>query len=201
MKLSAAQRQRLLAGNYGPLTFDIKPHGCEPGSRYVLNWQQAIRTDNGQGDVYVTERQPLRWITVTHVVRKVKGSWLVRFDVTDKRHPRRLLRANPPRHDASRAESVNVEANVAAAEESFYTSDPRSSIDHLEAVPRGYVAPDAAVLHRKQVRWAEGPSSLGQRLDGHLAEARASSIDVHSRARRIQREIDLLARDLEDRAA
>lgn len=204
MKLSLAQRNRLLAGGYSPLVFPVKPHGCEPGCRYVLNWRGEVRTHDGNGKVVVGEREPLRWVEVTSVVRRTKGDWLVRFDVFDLRDPDRFLRASPPRHDASTAE-LKAEGDSASAEESFYTTSPAGAVDHLQVVPRGYTAPDAATLYQKQKRLLEAEQrtrlSLGGQLDSLLEDARCSRVDVHSRARRIRREIDLLARDLQDRSA
>jgi hypothetical protein len=92
--VSAAQRRRLLEGNYKALQFDIKPTGCEPGARYVLAWEAASASvchpdDGSDAFVVRTARRPVWWITVTKVeddpIRRPEGRWLVRFDVTDLR--------------------------------------------------------------------------------------------------------------------
>lgn len=127
-RLSREQRERLLEGNYNPLRFKTKPFGCEPGSVYVLNWQRELRSTDNQGNVIVVDRQPLRWITVRTAQRRPDGDWLVRFDVTDRRHPVRLVRRKPPATPTSGKERGD------AREQSAYTSDRKAAVDHLEAI-------------------------------------------------------------------
>jgi hypothetical protein len=133
-RLSREQRERLLEGNYSALKFKTKPFGCEPGSVYVLNWQRELRSTDDQGNVIVVDRQPLRWITVRSVQRRPlmsEGSganWVVKFDVTDRRHPVRLVRRKPPATPTTGDDKKN------SREESAYTSDRKAAVDHLEAI-------------------------------------------------------------------
>jgi hypothetical protein len=89
--LPAALRRRLQTSNYKPLALEIKPLGCEPGSRYVLDWQRELRTHDENGEVSIAPRMALRWITVRKVIRRVDG-WLLMFDVTDNRNPSLMLK-------------------------------------------------------------------------------------------------------------
>jgi hypothetical protein len=89
--LPADLRRRLQTSNYKPLALDIKPLGCEPGSRYVLDWQRELRTHDENGEVSIAPRMALRWITVRKVIRRVDG-WLLMFDVTDNRNPSLMLK-------------------------------------------------------------------------------------------------------------
>jgi hypothetical protein len=95
-QISAAQRRRLLEGDYKALQFAIKPSGCEPGARYVLAYQAASATVCEDGFVARTPRRPVWWITVTKVeddpIRRPDARWLVRFDVTDLRDRDLFLR-------------------------------------------------------------------------------------------------------------
>lgn len=128
-RLSRDQRERLLEGNYSQLKMSVKPFGCEPGSVYVLNWQRELRSTDNDGNVVVVPREPLRWITVRTTVRRADGDWVVRFDVTDRRHPVRLVRRKPPA-----APVPGKKEKGDAREESAYTSDRKAAVDHLEAV-------------------------------------------------------------------
>lgn len=89
--ISSEQRQKLLEGVYRPLMFDVKPAGCEPGSRYVLVWSRPSVVVVGEGtdvEVVRTPRAPAWFLTVKSTNRVRKGDrlvWLVRFDVTDLR--------------------------------------------------------------------------------------------------------------------
>jgi hypothetical protein len=89
--LPADLRRRLQTSNYKPLALEIKPLGCEPGSRYVLDWQRELRTHDENGEVSIAPRMALRWITVRKVIRRVDG-WLLMFDVTDNRNPSLMLK-------------------------------------------------------------------------------------------------------------
>lgn len=60
---------------------------------------------------------------------------------------------------------------------------------------------DAFAARRADLARDRRERSLGEQLDSLLRDAHASSMDVRDRARKIQREIELLHRDLEDRAA
>jgi hypothetical protein len=106
------QRQRLLDGNYGPLTFKVKPYGCEPGATYVFAHSRGSRhVDELTGHVIEVPAEPAAWITVRKVSRRPDGDWLVRFDVTDRRHLSLML-----------------------ARGGGYTTDHRQAIDRDEAV-------------------------------------------------------------------
>lgn len=210
MKLARHQRTRLFAGDTSPLTFEAKPT-CKVGDRYVISWSQPKPTfDAETGKVVEYDKEPTLWITVTRVVRRARGGWTVRFDIVDRRQPRRLLRGVPPFSDPERARQDELMPPTAdetrdAAEESAYTANPGSSIDHLDAVPAGYSHPDAATLQRRQqavlAEATRSRLSLGGQLDSLLQDARDRRADVRNRANKIEREIELLKKDLERRAA
>lgn len=84
-----------------------------------------------------------------------------------------------------------------------YTSRPEMALEPLEA-PKGYVDTQAPLRASQQrlVNAAKREAlSLGARLDAYLADAKESRQDIRNREAKIRREIELLARDLDDRAA
>lgn len=208
LTLSRGQRNRLLAEDYSPLTFPTKPE-CGKGDTYVLTWSRERRIHNGHGVVSTIPRERLRWIEVTKVVRTTTG-WTVWFTVHDRRTSVTLLRRVPPRHDASlmsrdhRAPPTSEEIAQAGLESS-YTTDVRVAVDELEAVPPKEKLRGVAELHREQRRALERAAAdrldLPGQLASLLADARERGVDVRDRERRIRREMELLERDLTERAA
>lgn len=205
-RLAREQRTRLLAGDYRPLIFVDKPD-CETGTIYVLSRSHPKPMDDGLGGTFTPPSEPTLWVRVTTVTRRKAGGWAVRFDVFDHRDPRRLVRATPPRYspelrreDAKR--KLGEDEIAAAAEQSFYTSDPRAALDPLDAPPKGWKSPDLQDLERKQAKLLNdaqrGRLSLGRQLDSLLADARSARADVRNRAKKIEREIELLKRDLDE---
>jgi hypothetical protein len=95
--IDAAQRRRLLEGDYSALQFEIKPTGCEPGARYVLAYKAAsasvYKSDDEQEAFIVRSPRAAVWfLTVKggreapkRVWRGDELRWVVRFDVTDLR--------------------------------------------------------------------------------------------------------------------
>lgn len=208
LRLTREDRARLFAGDYSPLAFEKKPK-CKPGDRYVLSWSRPRPFRDERGVLHRPRREAVLWIEVTKLTRRAKGGWAVRFDVHDHRHPRRLLRSVPPRYgdELRRVDAVvglTAEEIEQASEESSYTSDPGVAVDELDAVPKDWKDPGAAARTQQQqaLEKARRDSlSLGAQLDSYLTDARESRVDVHDRVRRIKREIELLARDLDGRAA
>lgn len=174
----------------------------------MLAWSRAFLIDDGEGNQTPVPREPLHWIKVTAVARRARGGWVVRFDVVDHRSRRRLVRARTPKYTAEvmredLTRPPGESEKDLAREQSHYTSNVASAVDHLEAVPRDHVPPDQAQLHRrqKQALRERAPSSIGAQLDAMLADARTGQIDVHNRLGKIKRELRLLERDLSERAA
>lgn len=89
-KISAEQRQRLLAKDYRPLVFDIKPTGCEPGAIYVLARARDWGVEDGR--LRHLPPAPVWFITVTSRKRRRQGGWIAWFNVTDLRDPDVFLR-------------------------------------------------------------------------------------------------------------
>lgn len=199
------QRSRLLAGDYRPITFATKPYGCDPGATYVLNWRQESRTHDG-GDVFVIPKAPLRWLTVTRVVRRTDGGWLVRFDVTDHRDSERYLRALPPVMTPGQKSSGD------GREESYYQSTRFGSPDSVPAVRRDYQEVltkrseefwRETELMRKVQRLADAEKrSQPLRLAEAKRQARLKGIDVSTDERVIQERIERIERKVarEDKA-
>jgi hypothetical protein len=95
--LSSTQRRRLLDGSFGPLEFDVKPHGCVEGAVYVLAWRRGWSVVcEEDSHVIRVPRHPVWWLTVKSVKRvrnrKLELVWRVQFDVTDRRDPDVWLR-------------------------------------------------------------------------------------------------------------
>jgi hypothetical protein len=199
LQLSREQRSRILAGHYDPLKFDQKPE-CQEGDRYVLTWSKARQLDDGQGNKKVVGREPTHWITVRKINRKRRGGFTVEFDVVDKRDPSRFVRRNPPqmtdqllREDNRRPPTED--ATTQASEQSQYSSDRRSAVDELEAVPRKWIPPDFAQLHRKQEAFAKKDAMTPeQRLHAELEELRRHHPED---AERYERRVEVLADKME----
>jgi hypothetical protein len=110
VKLSRAQRAKLLNGDYRPLVLEARPDFTS-GSSFVFVWSHAKRhADKETGQVFEAPAEPLAWIKATRIVRQTKH-WVVHFDVFDNRH-----------------------ASLMLARGSGYTTDPRIAIDRSEAV-------------------------------------------------------------------
>lgn len=138
-KLLGHQRKRLLAEDYRPLVFsctnrrDVKPNGCEPGARYVLSWSRSYTVYDEEAGSFRIPRGPLWWIIVRSAKRQLDGSWLVKFDVMDRRDPDQFLRGTPPVH--------GVEAKVPkgdGADESAYQSTRWKSPDTAPVVRKDW---------------------------------------------------------------
>jgi hypothetical protein len=156
-QLPKDQRDKLLAENYAPLVVVRKPFGCEPGARYVLKKQKQRRFCNEDGTVVTIPEEDLWWITVTKVQRRISGDWLVRFDVTDRRHPVRLVRRKPPATPTSPKESSKD-----PSEESGYTSDIRAAVDYPEAVDKEWLDRESAEIsaHHDELRRRRAAGAL-----------------------------------------
>lgn len=128
-KVSAVQRRKLQDGEYSPLIFDVKPHGCEPGSCYVLSWTKPSAASDGLGNVTRLPRAPAHYITIRTVRHRPDGKWLAMFDVVDKRDGDRYLRRNPPVMDPSKKPSRGD-----GSEESHYQTTRWSASDPLPSV-------------------------------------------------------------------
>lgn len=128
-QLSKDQRRRLLAEDYRPLIFEIKPHGCDPGVRYVLCWSKSSLVYDEEGGSFQTPREPLWWIAVKTVKRQPDRLWLVRYDVVDRRDPDRFLRGTPPVYAA---EEKNPSGD--GSQESSYQSTRWRSPDTVPVV-------------------------------------------------------------------
>ena len=72
-------------GDYSPLDFDVKPYELKPGARYVIGWSKASAIHVGDGEVVRIPAEPIRFLTVTKVLRHRKGFWRALFEVTDLR--------------------------------------------------------------------------------------------------------------------
>jgi hypothetical protein len=135
-QISAAQRRRLLEGDYKALQFAIKPSGCEPGATYVLAYQAASATVCEDGFVARTPRRPVWWITVSKVeddpIRRPEARWLVRFDVTDLRD-RDLYLSRHGNYQTSRRGAVD-ELPVAPSDETRQKA--REEFWHLRRLQR-----------------------------------------------------------------
>lgn len=85
MKLTGAERTRILEGSYGPLYRQDRPE-IDNGFELVVSWSKPKAwVDPETEHVFKPEPEPAMWLTVTDVVRRTKGGWSIYFRVTDNR--------------------------------------------------------------------------------------------------------------------
>lgn len=132
----------------------------------------------------------------------------MRFDVVDRRQPRRLLRRKLPLYDVEPSRRDPLKASSAedvASAESHYTGNPAAALDLVDALEEGDLREVVADGWR---RWEQGRLSymedranrpVLERLRLALREAREQKLNVSSRVRVIERQVESIERDLVDR--
>ena len=114
--LTADQRRSLAAGRKKPLEFPVKPYGCQPQARYVIQYTRSRVLLLEDGHVVRIPAEPVWWITITHLVRHRKGHWVARYDITDLRDPTLFLKAGGTGYTTSRHSAVDELAVVVTDE-------------------------------------------------------------------------------------
>lgn len=193
-KLLRAERTRILAGDYSPLIRLLEP-AFTPGQRVVVSWTRPTKTSDEKGNVSAPPPAPLLVLEITAKIRKRTGEWAVRFNVEDFRETKRLLRSKPPVHDYELmkrdAEKPPTAEEIARArEESAYTSNPGSSIDHLDAVgddelKRDRLKREVAMVNSQRFgRQTKVAEKL--RLERKLANAVRRGAEIQTRVIRVR---------------
>lgn len=214
------ERKRILAGDHSPLIREQRPHFLLGDVRVLAatrpqrSYAESVRGGTGEeiapAQVLVTPGEELVAIRITAITPRKAGGWSVRFDVIDRRQPKRLLRSKPPVFDADLMKRDQVkppdsEEEAEAREESNYTGNPAGALDAgvgLDDVELKVVTDNA------RRRWESGRvgyledranQPVLERLRLALLEAREQKVNVSSRVRVIERQVQLIESDLVDR--
>lgn len=179
MRLTPAQKEKLKAGECPGIT------GTGPC---------PVKKDDV---IQVAKRLEIR---VVRVDPKASG-WKLHYEVWDRRDPVRLVRRTPPVVAPARDDHPDAEAIRRAAQESAYTSSPRSAIsDAGEAVDEATAARYAQEnrkrfkddLEAERERRKRLP--LSEQLERVVEDAQRRKADVSGDLRVIQKRIDAMQR-------
>lgn len=215
------ERKRILAGDHSPIIREQRPHFLIGDVRVLAatppqrSYAEPVRGGTGEeiapAQVLVSPAEELLAIRITAVTMRKAGGWSVRYDVIDRRQPKRLLRSKPPVFDPDlmkrdQVKPPSAEEEDEAREESSYTGNPAGAIEGagpgLDDVELKVVTDDARRRWELgRVGYLEDRSNqpVLERLRLALLEARECKVNVSSRVRVIERQVQLIESDLVDR--